>query len=63
MDSYNNFNQKRLWVMQGKPTQTPKAEIHRKKIIDAIIKEFCTLNFYQDTKQLIQICKFNNSAN
>ncbi|KAF7382236.1 hypothetical protein HZH66_013668 [Vespula vulgaris] len=30
---------------------------------DRIIKEFCTLNFYQKTKRLIQMCTFNNSPN
>lgn len=28
--------------------------------IGGIIKEFCTLNFYQETKHLIQTCTFNN---
>ena len=27
------------------------------------IKESCTLNFYQETKRLIQMCTFNNSPN
>ena len=56
--------------MQDKPTQkTPEAEIHKKKIISiwwdykGIINEFCTLNFYQETKRLIQTCTFNSFPN
>ena len=65
---YNNVNQKRSSVMQDEPTQTTlKAEIHthtKKRLccqFGGIRKEFSTLNFYQETKRLIQTCTLNKS--
>ena len=64
---YNNVNGKRSWMMKDEPDQTtPKAEIHQKRLCCQFgrnIKEFCTLNFYQETKRLIQTWTFNNSPN
>lgn len=63
---YNNVNRKRSWMMQDEPAQTTlKAEIHKKRLccqFGRIIKEFCTLNFYQEndfTKSFYQMINSN----
>ena len=59
----------RGWCRMNQPRRHQKLRFTKKDYLfgdcqfGRIIREFCTLNFYQETKRLIQTCTFNNSPN
>ena len=56
----------RGWCKMNQSRRDQKLRFTKKRLccqFGGIMKEFCTLNFYQETKRLIQTCTFNDSPN
>ena len=56
----------RGWCKMNQPRRHQKLRFTEKRLccqLGGIIKKFCTLNLYQETKRLIQTCTLNNSPN
>ena len=56
----------RGWWKMNQPRRHQKLRLTEKRLCCQFgrnIKEFCTMNFYQETKRLIQTWTFNNSPN